>query len=311
MSIVPSTRTASRFASPHSALPYEEHLRPLKCVGNWQLTQVIGSGSFTDVFLARPLGCRPNWPADYAVKMLRSQFVRDEMALDVLRREVEVASQVSHQHLVAVLEACLDAGDRYIVMPRLKGVTVGQVIAKTGFISARQSLWIVRQVAEALDSLHRIGWLHGDVKPENIMLSPQGHVTLIDLGFAVRKTEALLTEYRTLRGTLNYLAPETMTSAHGSDERSDLYSLGIALFQMLSGRPPFDAKTASELIDAHRCRPIPDLRQINEHVPDDVVRLVQRMTAKQPVRRPSSARELVRELLPIEVAAMKRERQAS
>jgi serine/threonine protein kinase len=310
MSIAPSVPSHSPSVSRHSYYQTNERLRPLKCVGNWQLTKLAGRGSFTEVFLARPLGCRPNWPADYAVKILNPQFARDELAIDVMRREVEVASQVSHQHLVAILEAHFDDIAKYLVMPRLKGVSVGQVIEKVGYVSIRQSLWIIRQVTEALDTLHRAGWLHGDVKPENIMLSPQGHVTLIDLGFALRKNEAMMTEVRTVRGTLNYVAPETMTSVYCSDERSDIYSLGITLFQMLTGRLPFDAQTPADLIEAHRGQPIPDPRQFNDQIPDTVVRMLSRMTAKQPVRRHQSVRELVTELLPLEVAAMKSERQA-
>lgn len=301
---------ASRIpASRHSRYRYE-HLRPLKCVGNWQLTKIAGRGSYTDVYFARPMGCRPNWPADYAVKLLRSQFSRDALAIEALRREVEVASEVSHQHLVPILEAHLDGDEYYLVMPRLKGVSVGQIIAKVGHVSVRQSLWITRQVAEALYALHRHSWLHGDVKPENVMVSAEGHATLIDLGFALRKNEAMLTAQRTMRATLNYVAPETMTSAYDSDARTDIYSLGISLFEMLTGRLPFDGKTAAELIEAHRGQPIPDPRQFNPSIPDGVVRVLSRMTAKHPVRRPQDTRELVNELLPLEVAAMKSERMA-
>lgn len=282
----------------------------MKCVGNWQLTQLTGRGSFTDVYLARPTGCRPNWPADYAVKMLRPQFAHDELAIDVMRREVEVASQVSHQHLVAILEAQLDGPQKFIVMPRLKGVSIGQVLTRTGHISVRQSLWIARQIAEALDALHTQQWLHGDIKPENVMLSPDGHVTLIDLGFALRNQEALMTEMRTVRGTLNYVAPETMTSAYSSDARSDIYALGITLFEMLTGKLPFESNQPGNLIEAHRSQPLPDPRQFAPHIPADVVRLISIMTAKQPSRRPQSVRSLVNQLLPLEVAAMKSERVA-
>ncbi len=282
----------------------------MKCVGNWQLTQLTGRGSFTDVYLARPTGCRPNWPADYAVKMLRPQFADDELAIDVMRREVEVASQVSHQHLVAVLEAQLDGPQKFIVMPRLKGVSIGQVLTRTGHISVRQSLWIARQIAEALDALHTQQWLHGDIKPENVMLSPDGHVTLIDLGFALRNQEALMTEMRTVRGTLSYVAPETMTSAYSSDARSDIYALGITLFEMLTGKLPFESNQPGALIEAHRSQPLPDPRQFAAHIPADVVRLISIMTAKQPSRRPQNVRSLVNLLLPLEVAAMKNERMA-
>lgn len=289
----------------------EEREVPIKRLGDWQLTQLTGRGSFTNVYMARPVNCRPNWPDDYAVKLLRHEFRNDKLALDSLRREVEVASQVTHQHLVTILESHLDDETKYVVMPRLEGVALSQVIEKVGYVSVRQALWIVRQVAEALHALHRRGWLHGDVKPQNVMLSTDGHATLIDLGFALRQSEAMLTELRTVRGTLNYVAPETMTSAYCSDERSDIYSLGITLFELLTGRIPFAGPSPGALIEAHREQPIPDPRNYVSDIPRDVVRLLSRMTAKQPLRRPQNVRALITELLPLEVAAMKCERKTS
>lgn len=289
----------------------EERMRPHKCIGNWQLTLLAGRGSFTDVYFAKPLGCRPNWPDDYAVKILRDRHAGDEMAIEMLRREVEVASDVSHPHLVAVLESHLSEAPHFLVMPRLKGVSVGQIIQKAGYLSVRQSLWIVRQVAEALSALHNRNWLHGDVKPENVMFSPDGHVTLVDLGFALRRSEAMLTETRAVAGTLNYIAPEVLTSAYCSDQRSDVYSLGITLFYMLTGQLPFEGRDAAELVEAHRERPLPDPRQIQPHIAADVVRLLSQMTAKEPLRRPQSAKEFINAMIPIEVAALKQERAAA
>ncbi len=304
-SVAASTKLTARHSNRKS------RQRPLRSIGNWQLTQLAGCGSFTDVYLAQPKGCRPNWPADYAIKILRPKFVHDRDAIELLRREAEVASQVSHQHLVTILEAHLSGDDRYLVMPKLAGVSVAQIIERVGYLSVRQSLWITRQVSEALDALHRRKWLHGDVKPDNIMLSKEGHATLVDLGFSLRFSEAMLTEFRTVKGTLNYVAPETMTSAHCSDQRSDIYSLGISLFRMLTGRLPFAGKNASELIEAHRGKPIPDPREFNRNIPGSVVSLLSRMTAKQPLRRPQCVRELAIKLLPLEVAAMKAERSMS
>jgi len=242
---------------------------------------------------------------------LRPKFKDNRDALDLLRREAEVASQVSHRHLVTILEAHLSGDDRYVVMPKLAGVSVAQIIERVGHLSVRQSLWIARQISEALDALHDKNWLHGDVKPDNMMFSADGHATLIDLGFSLRFSEAMLTEARTAKGTLNYVAPETMTSAHCSDQRSDIYSLGISLFRMLTGRLPFEGKNAAELIDAHRGKPIPDPRDFNRSIPGSVVSLLSRMTAKQPLRRPQSIRELIQKLLPLEVSAMKDERAVS
>ena len=304
------SQPSSSSPRPLGRSPRQERFRPLRCVGNWQLTQITGRGNFTEVYLAKPLGCRPDWHADYAVKTLRTHFAQDCLAIDTLQREFEVASQVSHQHLVAIFEAHLNESPYYLVMPRLKGVSVAQVIDRTGYLAIRQALWITRQIAEALDALHRQNWLHGDIKPENIMLSPESHATLIDLGFALRKSEAMLTDVRTARGTLDYVAPEVMTSALCSDERSDLYSVGISLFHMLTGKLPYVGRSPGDLIEAHRGQPLPDPRQFNKTIPLDVVQLIGRLTAKQPVRRPATARELIAQLIPLEVTAMEAEQHA-
>lgn len=288
-----------------------DHLRPQRCVGKWQLGQLAGCGTFTDVYLAKPLGCRPDWPADYAIKLLRPKYSTNPLAIESMRREAEAASDVSHRHLVAILEAHLTTEQKYLVMPKLEGVSLGQIIERAGYISVRQALWIARQACEALASLHHKRWLHGDVKPDNIMFSSEGHVTLIDLGFSLRFAEAMLTETRAAKGTFNFMSPETMTSAYCSDQRSDIYSLGISLYNMLTGRLPFEGKSPSELIEAHRGKPLPDPRDFNRSIPDGVVRLLSRMTAKQPVRRPQTAHELIQDLLPLEVAAMRADRAAS
>ena len=171
----------------------------------------------------------------------------------------------------------------------------------------RQALWIARQVAEALDAMHVCQWLHGDVKPANVVVSLGGHATLIDFGLALRKHEAMLTAERTARGTLNYLAPEVMTSAYCADQRSDIYSLGISLFEMLTGRLPFVGNNAADLIELHRCQPLPDARRFMTELGRDVVLLLKRMTAKQPLRRQQNARELIDELMPLEVAMIRKE----
>lgn len=284
-------------------------MQPKKCVGNWQLTLLAGRGSFTDVYLAKPVGCRPNWPADYAVKVLKSKYADDQIAIDMLRRESQVAAEVSHPHLVAVLETHLEEAPYFLVMPRLKGVSVARIVEKAGHLSLRQSLWVCRQVAEALDALHRRNWLHGDVKPENIMFSSEGHVTLVDLGFAGHRSEAMLTEARAVAGTMNYIPPEVLTSAFRADQHSDIYSLGISLFEMLTGRLPFRGTDPAALVEAHRNQPLPDPRDLRPHLTGDVVSLLSRMTAKDPARRPQSSKELISELIPLEVSTMKAERQ--
>ncbi len=200
---------------------------------------MAGQGEFTEVHLARPLGCRPDWPADYALKMLRPSRSDDPLAIRLIRREAEVGSQVSQAHLVPILEARVREAPTMSSCHACRGLWPSHVISRVGALAARQALWITGQVAEALSALHAKGWYHGDIKPQNIIVSTEGHATLIDLGFALRSNEPHCSGDRFAMGTLNYVAPEVLTSALRTDHRSDLYSLGITLFEMLTGRVPF------------------------------------------------------------------------
>jgi len=156
-------------------------------------------------------------------------------------------------------------------------------------------------VSEALDALHAAGWMHGDVKPSNTFISPNGHVTLLDLGFARCPGETGSAVERCVTGTYNYIAPEMITSALGADIRSDVYSLGVMLFEMLCGRLPFEGDSLAELAIQHRQTPAPDLRRLVPQLPTGVVRLVREMLAKEPLRRPQSPRELVDRLAALEI----------
>jgi len=167
--------------------------------------------------------------------------------------------------------------------------------------SVPEALWMVRQMAEALDALHQAGWIHGDVKPENIMLAPNGHVTLFDLNFARRGDESGSAANRCVMGTFEYLAPEWLTSALRADIRSDLYSLGAVLYRLLTGRQPFTAESPAELVTQHLQGIPPDLRTLAPHVPEKVARLVHQMLAKDPLRRPQTPEELVEKLMRWEI----------
>jgi len=189
----------------------------------------------------------------------------------------------------------------WVAMPWLDGATLRQRLEWGQQFDLPEALWIARQTAEALGALYQSGWLHGDVKPSNIMVSPNGHVTLLDLGFARPIEQSGSIADRWLVGTCNYLAPEWFTSALAADIRSDIYSLGVILFELLSGRLPYQGQTIGELVAAHRCGAVPPLRKLAPWVPADVARLVHSMIAKDPLRRPQTPAELVDNLLRLEI----------
>ena len=187
-------------------------------------------------------------------------------------------------------------------MPWLEGSTLEERLTASGAIDLPAALGIARQVAEALDAMDAAGWLHGDVKPSNIFLSPENHVTLLDLGFARRRHEAEpATANRSIMGTGRYLAPEHLAAGLAPDIRSDIYSLGIVLYELLAWRLPFEGCTLAELAREHKQAAPPNLRRLAPHLPSEVVRLVHEMLAKDPLRRPQTPRDLVDRLVRLEI----------
>jgi len=275
-----------------------------KLLGSWQLCQLISRGVLTSVYEARPLGCPPNRPADYVVKVLRSDFVNNTNARTAIRREAEVGRHRSHPNLVPILEAHLDAERPFVVMPKLEGVSLEIVIQRAGSITVPQCLWLVRQVAQALQHLHQQGWVHGDVKPANVVVSRDGHATLIDLGFVMQQDESFFSNsIRPLVGTLPYVAPELLTSTCLTQPASDIYSLGITMFEMLMGYLPFAEDEPARIVEAHLREQPPKLDEA-ARVPATVEDLLREMLAKSTVRRPQSMEELIDRLVELEIESL-------
>lgn len=270
-----------------------------RCVGPWQLVELLGQGRLASVYLARPAGSPADQPPGYAIKLLRPEWQDDERGLALLARELHVARKVAHPHLAPILAAELNTPPYYLAMPLLEGYTLAQRL-DAGPLDLPVALWIARQAAEALDALHAAGWTHGDVKPSNILVASSGHATLIDLGFARHALERCSLVDRPVLGTVQYMAPEQLSSSWVADIRSDVYSLGVTLFEMFTGRAPFDAQEVSELAAQHRQDLPGDLRSLVPHLPTRAARLVQHMLAKQPLRRPAP-QEVVRRLTVLEI----------
>jgi serine/threonine-protein kinase len=269
-------------------------------VGRWQLTGQVGHGQWAGVYRARPASAASDRPAVYAVKMLHENRRHDPVAIEMLAREAQVGRQVSHPHLIAILESQLKRAPQFLVMPWLEGTTLQTYAAARRLLDPPAVLWIARQTAEALDALDRSGWMHGDIKPSNIFLSPQGHATLLDLGFARHRDEPVEGP-RAIAGTGYYLAPEHVSSVYRPDVRSDIYSLGVVLYQLLAGRLPLEGATLEQIAIAHKQTAPLNLRRVAPHVPPRIAELVHGMLAKDPLRRPQSPAELVAELVRLEI----------
>jgi serine/threonine-protein kinase len=292
-----SEKLRAAFARSRAQTPAASAPRRL---GPWLLESVIGSGSMSTIYLARPAEAGEQ-TARYAVKVLDTAWQEQAIAVAFFRREATVGRRVTHPHLVSVLSAQVAAPPYYLVMPLLTGRTAEERLAKGELFSLPHALWIARQTAEAAGALHRAGYLHGDVKPGNLMLSSEGHTTLLDLGFARELTETGSALDRPVVGTIHYLAPELLTSTTRANERSDLYSLGATLYELLAGRPPFRVHSLEELAEAQQRGDAPDLRSLAPQVPSAVADLVRRLLSRDPLRRPGRALQVVRELVALEI----------
>ena len=269
-------------------------------VGPWELVGLVGEGALSRVHRARPAGSSDG-QGSYALKMLRPRWEDDARAVEMLRREALVGRNVSNPHLVPVLRFHLARKPRYLVMPWLGGTTLLAAMGAGHRFDVPVALSIARQAAEGLAALHAAGWRHGDLKPQNLFLSPEGHVTLLDLGFARSFWEREDVGARCVTGTCRYFAPELTSPAHRPDARADVYSLGIVLYELLAGRPPFDATEMTELARLHHEARPPQLSEARPLLPRSVVELVHRMISKSPLRRPRTAAELVELLARLEI----------
>jgi eukaryotic-like serine/threonine-protein kinase len=288
---------SSPYQSPTASTP--QHVGRL---GPWQLVRPLGEGNFTRVYLARPEDTSQNLPATYVVKVLRKEWWRDSQAIEMQRREAWVGGKVSHPNLLPTLSASVQEPPFYVVTPKVEGAPLSQLIANQEQLAVPLALWIARQTADGLDALYECaGVIHTDVKPANILVSSTGHATLIDFGFVQTPAEASHWATRPLAGTLAYIAPEMVTSSLAAGPRSDIYSLGVTLYEMLTGRRPWDTDDPGELAVLHREAKPTDVRTLRPETPDAVADLIHSMLAKNPLRRPGSARELSAKLVRLEI----------
>jgi serine/threonine protein kinase len=270
-------------------------------IGNWQPTHVIGEGTFTRVYQARPVD-RGDVPPCYALKVLRPKWEEDPRAVALIRREAQVGRTLSNPHVVPVLAHGGQQPPFYITMPLLPGATLAAHLGAGLSLPVPVALWIARQVAEGLNGLYTAAnMMHADVKPSNIFVAPDGHATLIDLGYAQPIDQHPSLNDRPIVGTLSYIAPEMVTSALAADIRSDIYSLGVTLYEMLAGTLPFAATDPATVAVLQRDAVPRRLDQLNPGIPCQVADLVQRMLAKEPLRRPQTPADLAASLVALEI----------
>ncbi len=278
------------------------HHKAVGRIGPWQLVRLLSESELTRVYQARPLNAAADQTAAYVIKVLRKEWWRDPQAIEMQRRAAWIGEQLSHPHLLPILSANVRQAPYYLVSPRLHGVSLATILKQEKTMPLPVTLWITRQIVEALAALHdSTGMIHADVKPSNIFVSPEGHGTLIDFGFAHAPSEARHWSTRPVIGTLNYVAPEVVTSSLATSVSCDLYSVGVTLYEMIAGRLPFHATAPDELVRLHREMSPECIRNRVPKLPKPIASLIHRLLAKDPLRRPDSAAVVAEELMRLEI----------
>jgi serine/threonine protein kinase len=245
-----------------------------------------------------------------AVKMLRADWEDQATAVKLLQREARACLAIQHPQLVRLRHAHVTRPPYYLVMDLLPGESLRRRLRRDYRLDVPTAMWIARQTAEGLAALHRAGFIHGDVKPDNIRLLAEGHAILLDLGFAHRPGEnASLLEQGYILGTVDYLAPELCGLEPTDEYGSDLFSLGVTLFETLTGQLPYPCGTVDQTLRRHGSDPPADLRRQAVVVPPGVTALVERLLARRPAERPRAG-AVVQQLIGLEIATLGRRQSA-
>ena len=257
----------------------------------YRIERRIGTGGMADVFLARDesLGRR------VAIKILAERYAQDEAFLERFRREATAAAGLSHPNIVSVYDRGQASGTSYIAMEYLNGPTLkDEITSRAPLPEAEVVNWAV-QALDALEFAHRQGVVHRDIKPHNMILTDEGRLKVTDFGIARAANVAQMTEVGSIVGTAQYLSPE---QARGLDvgPQSDLYSMGIVLYEMLTGELPFTGDSAVEIAMKQVSDPPPSIRKQNRLVSEGLEQVVMRALSKDPALRHRSARQMADEL---------------
>ena len=257
----------------------------------YEVVQHIGQGGMADVF--RAIDTILN--REVAIKILRSDLSTDAVSILRFEREAQAATALAHPNIVEVYDVGDYKGHHYIVMEYVRGRTLKQIIRSRGPLLVEESIDIMKQLTSAVAEAHSRGIIHRDLKPQNVIVKSDGSVKILDFGIATAKGSMQLTQANNVMGSVHYLAPE-LAKGDTATPQSDIYALGIVLFEMLSGDVPFKADQAVQVALKQMREPLPDIRIINSEIPQSVVNVITRATAKNPDQRYRSCDEMLLDL---------------
>ena len=257
----------------------------------YEIEGLIGEGGMANVYLASDTIL----DRKVAVKVLRGDLAGDEKFVRRFQREALAASSLSHPNIVEIYDVGEDDGNFYIVMEYIEGKTLKQLIKKRGVLSIPETIDIMLQLLDALQVAHDSYIIHRDIKPQNIMIKESGLVKITDFGIAMALNSVELTQTNSVMGSVHYLPPE-QASGKGSTIRSDIYSLGILMFEMLTGKMPYKGDSAVEIALKHMKEPMPSARELNPVVPQSIENIILKAAAKNPKNRYKNVSEMAEDI---------------
>ena len=261
-------------------------------LGRYEIIEKIGEGGMAVVYKAKDRLLNRY----VAIKILRPEFVKDEQFVENFRKESQAAAGLSHPNIVNVYDVGKEGNIHFIVMELIDGKPLSQVIDEKGILDYKEAISIARQVASALSLAHKNQIIHRDVKPHNILITSTGTAKLADFGIARAVSKASIAEgSEKIMGSVHYFSPEQARGAY-VDERSDIYSLGIVLYEMLTGKVPFDGDNPISIALMHINDPMPSVSSQVPGIPPQLEKVIEKATDKYQSNRYKTADEMIEDL---------------
>ncbi len=258
----------------------------------YEIIRSIGEGGMANVYL----GYDTILDRNVAIKILRGDLSNDEKFVRRFQREALSASSLAHPNIVEMYDVGEDDNVYYIVMEYVEGKTLKQLLKKRGSLTLSEAIDIMLQLTDGMAHAHDSYIIHRDLKPQNIMIKDDGQIKITDFGIAMALNATQLTQTNSVMGSVHYLPPE-QASGKGSTIKSDIYSMGIIFYELLSGSLPFKGDNAVEIALKHMRDPLPSLRENNSSIPQSIENIILKSTAKNPKNRYDDARSMYNDLL--------------
>ncbi len=255
--------------------------------GRYQIIRTIGEGGMANVYLAHDTILN----REVAVKVLRGDLADDEKFVRRFQREAISASSLVHPNIVEMYDVGEDNGNYYIVMEYVNGRTLKSLIKKRGALTLPEVVDIMLQLTSGISCAHDSYIIHRDIKPQNVLILEDGRVKITDFGIAMALNSNELTQTNSVMGSVHYLPPE-QANGSGATIKSDVYSLGILMFELLTGKIPFKGDNAVEIAIKHMKEPIPSVRKINPDIPQSIENIILRACAKNTKNRYDNVKEM-------------------